>query len=258
MKAYPGWAVAGAVLGLVLGAVLFAPAVWLARGVAAASSGQVQLADARGSVWRGNAQLVFAGGAGSSDALALPGRLEWLIDPLAQGLRLRLFADCCTQLPLDIRLVPGWSGLAVHLADGNSQWPAALLAGLGAPWNTVQPQGALSLSTQGLSVEWFAGRFRMNGMAQVEALGMSSRLSTLRPLGSYRLQMVGNAGQQSALVQLQTLEGSLELTGAGQWNGARWSFRGEASAASESEPALGNLLNLLGRRQGPKSLISFG
>lgn len=258
MKAYPGWAVAGAVLGLMLGAVLFAPAVWLARGVTAASSGQVKLADARGSVWRGNAQLVLAGGAGSSDALALPGRLEWFIDPVLQGLRVRLYADCCTALPLDIRLVPGWSGLAVQVADGNSQWPAALLAGLGAPWNTVQPQGALSLSTQGLSVEWFEGRMRVDGVARLEALGLSSRLSTLRPLGSYRLQMVGNTGQQSAMLQLETLEGSLGLTGAGQWNGSRWSFRGEASAAAESEAALGNLLNLLGRRQGAKSLISFG
>ncbi len=258
MKAYPGWAAAGALLGLVLGVVLFAPAVWMASAVAAASSGQVQLADARGSVWRGNAQLVLAGGAGSSDALALPGRIDWFIDPVAQGLRLRLFAQCCTPLPLEIRLVARWSGLTVQAVDGSSQWPAGLLAGLGAPWNTVQPQGTFSLSTQGLSVEWIAGQMRIDGVARLEALGMSSRLSTLRPLGSYRLQMVGKTGQQSAEVQLQTLEGSLALTGAGQWNGSRWRFRGEASAASENEPALGNLLNLLGRRQGPKSLISFG
>ena len=59
-------------------------------------------------------------------------------------------------------------------------------------------------------------------------------------------------------LQLQTLEGSLSLVGRGQWTGAHWSFRGEASAAPEREQALGNLLNMVGRRQGVRSVISLG
>jgi general secretion pathway protein N len=40
--------------------------------------------------------------------------------------------------------------------------------------------------------------------------------------------------------------------------GQRLHFQGEASASPERETALSNLLNILGRRQGPRSIISFG
>ena len=43
--------------------------------------------------------------------------------------------------------------------------PAAMLAGLGTPWNTLQIEGQLSLLMQGLSVEWNAGRVLVAGRA---------------------------------------------------------------------------------------------
>lgn len=252
------WAVAGAGLGVVLGLLLFAPAAWLASAVAAGTDARVQLADARGSVWRGNARLVVSGGVGSLDAQALPGRLAWELGPSLQGLRLRLSADCCIQAPLEMTLVPGWRSFGLRVANGASQWPAALLAGFGAPWNTVQLEGLLRVSSEGLSVEWVGGRMQVVGVAQLEALGMSSKLATLKPIGSYRLRLSAGAGQGPPVLQLQTLEGSLALSGSGAWDGARWRFRGEASAAPESEQALGNLLNMVGRREGARSAISLG
>ena len=252
------WAAAGAALGVSLGLVAFAPAVWLARGVAAATGDQVVLADPRGSIWRGNAQFVLAGGEGSRDALALPGRLEWELALTARGLRLRLQTACCTPAPLTLNLAPVWGGAVLRFADGSSEWPAGLIAGLGAPWNTVRPEGRLQLNTERLSVEWIEGRVSVAGGARLDALGMSSRLSTLKPIGSYRLSLAGNANQGPPTVQLQTLEGSLNLVGNGQWTGSHWSFKGEASAAPERESALGNLLNMVGRRQGAKSVISLG
>jgi general secretion pathway protein N len=59
-------------------------------------------------------------------------------------------------------------------------------------------------------------------------------------------------------LRLETLEGSLQLSGSGQWVGSRLRFRGEASALPERESALANLLNIIGRRSGPRSLISIG
>jgi general secretion pathway protein N len=50
----------------------------------------------------------------------------------------------------------------------------------------------------------------------------------------------------------------LLLNGEGQWVGARLRFKGEASAQEGQETALNNLLNILGRRQGTRSLISLG
>ena len=89
------WALSGAVLGLLLATVLFAPALWLAGRVHTASAGQVLLQDARGTVWNGSSQVTLTGGPGSSDSSALPGRLAWRVQPGWGALQLSVFADCC-------------------------------------------------------------------------------------------------------------------------------------------------------------------
>ena len=150
---------------------------------------------------------------------------------------------------------PRWGGVQATLADGRSQWPAALLAGLGTPWNTLQFDGDLLLDTRALSVEWVQGRLAIAGRAELTAQQLSSRLSTLRPMGSYRITVLGGA---TPALQLETLEGSLQLSGSGQWVGSRLRFTGTASAAPESESALSNLLNIVGRRSGPRSIITIG
>jgi len=253
-----GWAAAGLLLGALPALAVFAPAQWLAHGIARASGGQVQLAQARGTVWTGSAQLVLTGGAESQDHAALPGRIQWQLRPRWTGLAATLQADCCTRDPLRLALSPRWGGAQLAVQDGQSQWPAAVLAGLGTPWNTLQPQGRLALQTQGLAFDWAAGRLQLAGQARLDALAMSSRLSTLRPMGSYRLQLAGGGPGNPAALTLQTLEGALLLSGSGQWVGARLHFTGEASAAPEREAQLSNLLNIIGRRHGARSVISLG
>jgi len=249
------WAVAGAVLGVVLALLVFAPARWLAQAVARASGGHVLLADARGTVWDGSARLVLTGGAGSSDAAALPGRVAWQLHPRWNGAAASLRSECCMPQPLAVRGVLHAGGMELRIGDGQSVWPAGLLAGLGTPWNTLQLDGEVRLATQGLSVEWAAGRPVVAGRAELVALRVASRLSTLRPMGSYRITLQGGT---PARLQLETLEGSLQLSGSGQWIGSRLRFRGEARATPDRESALANLLNIIGRRSGPRSLISIG
>jgi general secretion pathway protein N len=87
---------------------------------------------------------------------------------------------------------------------------------------------------------------------------MSSGLSTLDTLGSYRFQLQGDARGDVAQVSLTTTEGALQIIGNGQWAASRLRFNGQASAAPGSEAALSNLLNLIGRRQGALSLITIG
>ncbi len=251
-----GWALAGALLGALPALAVFAPAQWLASGVQRASGDQVQLAQARGTVWNGSAQLVLTGGQNSQDAVALPGRLNWQLRPTwSGGAHALVRAACCTPEPLRVRVQPHWGGVRVALADGNSQWPAALLTGLGTPWNTLQLQGQLALHTEGLSAEWASGRMVLAGQLQLDALALSTRLSTLRPMGSYRLLLQGGA---APTLQLTTLDGALQMHGSGQWVGQRLRFEGEARAAPEREAALSNLLNIIGRRQGARSLITLG
>ena len=261
----------GLVPGALLAAVTFAPAIWLADGLATLSGGQVQLPQSRGTVWDGSAGLLLTGGADSRDASTLPGRIHWRIRPGWLGLQLTLQADCCTREPIELQAGLRWGGWQLRSANASSEWPAAMLAGLGTPWNTLQPQGTLSLSSKSLSVEWLDGRFRLGGSARIEALDMSSRLSTLRPMGSYRITLQPGTSVNVAqplspstdalgppALELQTLQGALRLSGNGQWVGSRLRFRGEAVAEPERETALANLLNIIGRRDGARTIITVG
>ncbi|MFO1264325.1 MAG: type II secretion system protein N [Rhodoferax sp.] len=250
------WAWAGAGLGLLAASTLFAPAPWLASLVFAASHGQVQLHEARGSLWTGSGQLALTGGRGSADAVALPGPVSWTLRPAWGGLNLHLQADCCTPVPLALQIRwLRWTGVQLSLADGQSSWPANLLAGLGTPWNTVQARGQLAATSEGLQLQWAQGRMELQGQLRLDALNVSSRLSTLVPMGSYRLSLAGGA---TPTLSLQTLSGSLQLQGQGQWVGQRLRFSGVASAEPDRVEALSNLLNIVGRRDGARSLITLG
>lgn len=249
------WALAGALLGLGLAVLCNAPAHWLTSALQQGSGDRVLFQATRGTVWNGSTQLALAGGTGSHDAVALPGRVSWGITPSLSGLQVDLQADCCTRQSLRLSLRPQWGGAKVVLADSLSQWPAQWLTGLGTPWNTVQAEGQLAVSTRGLEVAWAAGRLVLAGRAQLDAVQISSRLSTLKPMGSYRITVLGGA---TPSLQLETLDGSLQLSGAGQWVGSKFRFDGVASATPERLDALSNLLNIIGRRDGARAIIKVG
>lgn len=265
------WALAGVATGAVVAGVAFAPAAWLAGAVGSASDERLQLADARGTVWSGSAVVVLTGGAGSRDASALPGRLQWRLGLAGAGLALRAQHACCLNGELLLRVLPGLGRVRIELpAPGAAagalalgQWPASWLVGLGTPWNTLQPSGSLQLSSPGLMLEQVQGRWRFTGRAELLLGNLASRLSTLDSLGSYRLTLSGDAARgDAATLQLSTTAGALQLSGSGQILGpgaaSRLRFTGQASAAAGSEAVLGNLLNIIGRRQGALSVISIG
>ena len=143
------WAVAGVVLGLLVGLVLFAPAAWLAKAVASATDQRLLLADARGTVWSGSAVPVLTGGADSRDASYLPGRLEWTLSPRLYGVELAARQDCCINGTLLLQIRPGFGRIArpTRRLPGSGalgQWPSAWLGGLGTPWNTLQLGGTVA------------------------------------------------------------------------------------------------------------------
>jgi general secretion pathway protein N len=252
----------GGIAGLLVALALFAPARWLADGVTAATAGQVQLVNARGTLWQGRADLLFTGGEGSRTQTALPQGVAWRLRPtLVAGmpaLAVALSAPCCTSTPLDATVVPRWGGVQVELAAFDSRWPAELLSGLGTPWNTLRMEGQLALQSSGLSLRVDRGRSSLQGVLTLDALDIGSRLATLRPLGSYRLELRAAADGNTATLNLSTLRGDLLLQGSGQWVGGRLRFRGEAQAAAGREVALTNLLNIMGKRQGALSVFSVG
>jgi general secretion pathway protein N len=251
-----------ALLGLLVAVVFFAPARWLTDRVGSATGGQLQLVNARGSVWSGQADLVFTGGEGSRTQTALPQGLQWRLRPtLASGspaVSLRLNAPCCTPDPMALTLVPHLGSYELRIASHSSRWPAELLTGLGTPWNTLRLEGQLVLQTPGLTLRFDQGRTTLQGEAALEAVDLVSRLSTLRPLGTYRMSLRADAAGNTTALDLATLRGALQLQGSGQWVGGRLRFQGVAEAAPDNEAALANLLNIMGRRQGSRSLLTIG
>ncbi len=222
------WAWLGILTGALLGLLLFAPAVWLAARSSAASSGQVQALETRGTVWNGSARLVLSGGASSRDALVLPGRVVWQLRPQWMGMRLQLLADCCTVQPLQLAAVLQRDGWTLALADNTSQWPAQVLAGLGSPWNTVQPRGQLRLSAARLVIRIgfrasAGGRrclARCAGAVLTAvhiAAGRQLPLASGRPwIGRPATIGTGDTGRQPSAFWPRTMEwGALELSRAG-------------------------------------------
>ncbi|MBP6224776.1 MAG: type II secretion system protein N [Rhizobacter sp.] len=265
------WAWAGALIGILISSICFVPASWLAGVISAATQQRFMLADARGTVWSGSATAVLTGGPGSRDSSALPGRLFWSVQPQGLALKVTLSQACCIEGRVGVLLKPGWNGFSAVLqpeTDRIGQWPSRWLTGLGTPWNTLKLGGTIYLQSSGLALESTNGHWRISGGMDLELIDASSSLSTLEPLGSYRLALQGTppgeapdpqtGSTESALLTLSTLEGALLLSGNGTWGAKGLNFRGEATARDAGDEALTNLLNIIGRRDGARSVISIG
>jgi general secretion pathway protein N len=256
------WAIAGIVVGALVALIAFAPAAWLARVVAANTAQRLVLADARGTIWSGSAMVVMTGGEGSRDATSLPGRMVWTLRAQGLGLELRLQHACCLNGSVALQVRPGFGRVAYTLVPPSGwvgQWPTAFLGGLGTPWNTMQLGGTARLVSPGLRIESVEGRWIIDGRADLELVNVSSRLTTLDNLGSYRMSISGDATQPGlSALSMTTLDGPLKINGSGTLGPLGLRFRGEARAAAAEEAALSNLLNIIGRRDGARSVISIG
>ncbi len=174
------------------------PAQWLAQALFKATQGQVQLQEAKGSVWQGSGKLVLTGGEGSRDALALPGRIHWQTGMSLNSANLPQFnfnlnAPCCmTQSArLSLQAPERLQVWQLQVDDHQSQWPAHLLSGLGAPWNTLEPEGTLRLETKQLRFNLQTQPAWLQGGITLTAENMSSKLSTLKPMGTYQINLGG-------------------------------------------------------------------
>ena len=256
------WAWTGAGLGLALALITQAPAHWLTHVIEQSTGERVLLPDAQGTVWNGSARWVLnEGPLNMARTTALPTRVTWQLGPridfdhLRLALSATLASACCTPQPVRVDISPLWRGVRVQVSDHTSHWPANWLEGLGTPWNTVQPEGQMQLQTTQLQWSQQGNTEQLQGQAELQMQQFGTRLSTLRPLGTYRVHLQGG---ETIAITLSTLEGSLQLSGNGQLLHGRVHFSGEATAAPDAEAALSNLLNILGQRQGAKSILKMG
>ncbi|MFM0201146.1 type II secretion system protein N [Paraburkholderia fungorum] len=240
------WA-AVAVLACVAVMLTLLPAAWITPQFARQTRGHINLVDPAGSLWHGSATLMLAAGSDMSAATLLPGRIEWhtAFWPLFTG-RVRMVMRHSEAMPDPITVDASLRSATV--TPGAMAVPASLLSGLGAPFNTLDLQGDVRLAWS----DWRSFNQEAFGQMTVTLNDVSSRVSLVKPLGSYRLLF--QAQGASSTLDLTTLKGPLMLTGNGTVSSASTSFHGTASAAPEARDNLAGLLNLLGRSSGPDTV----
>jgi len=233
------------VLAVAVTVLLFLPAAWLGPMVERQTGGRLTLGDAQGTLWRGSAFVGGAPGEGGSVTPLLPGRFSWRLSPLV------LFGQVSMDLANDkalaqpVRISGSWSQWQV--SAGELLLPAEGLAGLGAPLNTLAPSGVIKLSWNLLDIARQGQTVAVQGRTVLSLTDMGSRMSPVKPLGSYEVAMDWR-GQRADLA-LRTVRGALLLSGSGNLENGRLRFSGQAQAAEGYEDTLGNLLNLLGQRR---------
>jgi general secretion pathway protein N len=233
----------------------FFPAAWLGPIVEQQTGGRLTLGDAQGTLWRGSAFIGGAPGAGGAVTPLLPGRFAWRLSPLVLLGSVSLQLENPLALSQPVRVTGSWSQWQVSPAE--LMLPAEGLAGLGAPLNTLAPSGVMRLSWSTLELMRQQQAVAVNGRTVLVMNDMGSRMSPVKPLGSYELAMDWQ-GQQAKL-NLTTVRGALLLSGNGSLDRGRLQFSGQAAAANGYEETLGNLLNLLGQRRmvGGKNIIAL-
>ncbi|MFC5460288.1 type II secretion system protein N [Massilia niabensis] len=244
MKRTLGWLVV-LVLAVALTVLVCLPASWLGTIVERQTGGRLTLGDAQGTLWSGSAFVGGAAGEGGSVTPLLPGRFTWRLSPLVLFGRVHMDLENAQALAGPVRIEGSWSQWQV--SEGQLLLPAEGLAGLGAPLNTLMPSGVIRLSWNRLDLVRQPGSISVTGRTILSMNDMGSRMSPVRPLGSYEMAMDWR-GAQADLV-LRTVRGALLLSGNGTLQNGRLRFSGQASAAEGYEETLGNMLNLLGQRR---------
>jgi general secretion pathway protein N len=218
------------------------PAAWVAPRFAEATGQRVLLAGPEGSLWHGFATLSLAAGPDAGAPVAIPGRVEWhtAFWPLFTG-RLRMSMHDAAAMPEPVTVDATLRGATV--SSGALGVPASILTGLGAPFNTLDFQGDVRLSWD----TWRLMEQRAYGRLRISLDNMASRISMVKPLGSYLVVLDANGGDGT--IVLSTQRGPLMLSGNGGLGAGGFSFAGRAAAAPGSEEHLAALLSLLGRPQ---------
>ena len=246
---------AAIVLAVTLSVLAFLPAAWLGSMVESRTGGRLTLGDAQGTLWRGSAFIGGAAGQGGEVTPLLPGRFAWRLSPLVLLGQVDMELENSESLSQPVNVSGSWSEWQVSPAQ--LLLPAERLAGLGAPLNTLAPSGEVKLSWSALQLARAGHCIDVAGRTVLLLGDMGSRMSPVKPLGSYEMTMDWR-GQQAQLV-LKTVRGALLLSGTGSLDKGRLQFSGQAQAADGYEETLGNLLNLLGQRRmvGDKKIIAL-
>lgn len=241
----PAWRALYVVAGLALYfafLIVSAPATWVAWALARADQKIVALAQPRGTVWRGEAEL-YAGGATNAQHL---GRLSWRVRPLRLVLGRVALDVAVTGGALRGQLTVQRSPGTLALQDIQASLPVQLAGLFYAPALFFAPTGTIELESAGLAL----AREGIRGEARALWRGAGGRFAGSASLGDYRIDLNGQG--ERATLKLSTVRGELELNGQGEWRvGGNGELRFAGSAQPRGDAArLEPLLRALGPDRG--------
>ncbi len=219
------------------GLVSFAPASLMGYALERASGGTLTLAQTKGSLWNGSGIALLR----LKTRYQMLGSYRW-------GLKLfnaSLQVQTGEAAPMTMRYVP-FSG-RVNIDNLHITLPVTIIEIASPQLGPYQLQGSLEASCDHLTLD--AGG--MNGQITMNWLRAASALSSIRPLGDYRILVQGHGG--SLDMQLSTLSGKLLLSGNGSYdNAAGMRFSGTAQAApGTAETELNEMLHHIGPEISP-------
>lgn len=169
---------AGLALACAASALVFGSAVLPARWLLALQpdDAPLVLADAAGTLWNGAAWIAL-GPPGARRMLPQPLHWQWRWSSLTLEL-----SHPWLQGPLRAGL--GWDGVAVSAQS--LRLPATVLPALGAPWNTLAPEGTLEISWQALRL---GAALPQAPLAELRWRDAATALSPVAPVGTYVLRV---------------------------------------------------------------------
>lgn len=218
------------------------PASWFAWGLNRYTGGTVQLDPITGSLWHGNGRLVIYYPQNVPHDLS---SVEWRINPFwlfAGRIQMNWQANAQdSNINTTIRMGSGQA----ELLDTEAVFPAQSISNFYPAATLISPQGQVRLHIDKLTVD----QNGMTGVGDIQWQGAGSSLTTVQPLGDYRLEI--NSAGKNANLKLTTVSGDLNLTGQGQWQLQTGQIQLTGIAmprgrAAELEP----LLKLFGQDQG--------
>ncbi len=251
-------------LGVLLGAVWFAPTALLAHWVDRASHGMVKLAGASGTLWAGSAQVHFHPERMGADAQAeskppvvLPGRVSWRASwrwPAGLALQIQSPQVSGALAEQPMRLERWWSATpTLSVPDGAVRLPHINLRHATGPLALFRPEFKASLQWSGLKTTQMRD---LRVTLTLEDLG--SAISPIRPLGSYRVALAPESDALKAWTwRLESLgDPVILLNGQGRVDSM---LRGRLSLqCMRSCEFVGGILSAVGKKNGEVYEAQFG
>jgi general secretion pathway protein N len=233
-----------AVLGIAAYAIFLIatiPASVVASRIGNASGGAVQVAEARGTLWNGEARatVLAPGGVFALD------HIQWRFAPAGLASGHIAFDVAANGRGVDARLTLGRGFSRWIFAGADARIDASLFAILAPLLGTWHPEGIVTIATP----EW---RLKDDGEARGKLAATWSdaalSLSDVKPLGIYSLDATAEDGPTSFTVA--TKEGPFRVSGHGTFTPPSLvAFSGEARGEGAQAGALEPLLDLVGPRR---------